>query len=360
MATNMNLTLADIQQNTTPEKDFALVDEVITKAPLLNYLDHEVSPSTTFQGVRRKGIPHIGPAPIGYGAKQLKSFYETFIGQLFHFDGKIEATLTLLEAEGANGIPAGKVWERIKRDAAEGSMQYLNRCLYYGEKLGRGIFPGIHQLIGPYMTESVDPNYQNFDPKDDKNKPAYKTAVADNSGTSIYFVCKGNRNAVIKWGLNKGIHTSRLNFIELDADTIDGEDGSTEAQVQHLKCWVCLYGRNAFTFGRIKNIKPSSTINDKVIRKKLHGIFDQLNMKVTAMFMHPMVVSMIQDSRAAAMVYPSGSMAQQGTDATRPTAVDGIPIIEDDTILLDETDAAIAAQGKEDIIKANPTASLER
>ena len=354
----MNITLADIQQNTTPEKDYNFVDEVITHAPLLNYFDHEVSASTTFQGFRRKGIPHIGPAPVGYGAKNMKSFYETFVAQLFHFDGKIEIQQSLLDVEASNGIPAGKVWERTKRDAGEGSMEYLNRYLYYGPKLGKGIFPGIHQLIGPYMTESVDPSYQNFTPAQ-HSQQAYKNAVKDNTGTSIYFVCKGNKNAVVKWGLNKGIHTSPIIKMDVPAETINGEDGSLEAQVQHMKCWMALYERNAFTFGRLKNIKSSSTISDKVIRQKMHGIFDLLGMKVTAMFMHPMVVSMLQDSRAAAMVYPNGSMAQQGTDSKRPTEVDGVPIIEDDTILLDETDAAIAAQGKEDIIKANPTASLE-
>lgn len=356
---NMNVTLADIMQNYAPEKDQRFVDEVIAKAPLLNYLDSEVSNSTTFQGFRRKGIPFIGPAPVGFGAKSVKSFYETFTAQLFRFDGKIEIHESMLEIESANGVPAGKIWERIKRDAGEGSMHFLNRGLYYGDKLKRGMFPGILQLIAPYMTESANPTYKAFDPAKDKNKPEYKAAVKDNSGTSIYFVCKGSGNGVIKWGMQKGIHTTPIKRIEVEAKTIDGEDGSTEAQVQHMKCHIGLYVRDQFMFGRYKNITASTGVTDKDIRKAMDSIFNLLGKRPTAMFMHPATGSMLQDSRAAAMVYPSGTMAGQGTDAKRPTEVDGVPIIYDDTILMDESDESIKAAGLADLIQANPTASLE-
>lgn len=356
---NMSLSMQELYQTQEAEKDGRLVDEVVASAPLLNYLDSRTIPGISIECWRCKAVPFFGPRPIGYGAKNLKGFYEKVPASLFHFDGKLEVDAALLEVEkNQGGLSPASLVARTAKDIMDGGMKLLDLNLLYGSKLGAGFGLGLHQVIAPFMTVSANSEYAKFDATSEsvRKSKEYLAACADNTGSSVYFICKKNAALEVLWGNGKGIRRGRLRDVEVDGETVDGIVGTFEGKVQHFSAWVGLFPRNQFAIGRMKNITAETGISDAAIIEAKSLIFDELDMEVTAIVMNKSVRSMLQKNRANVQaVHGLGSATLY---AATPTEVDGIPILVDNNIQMDESDEALAKLGRKQLAEAKGRATF--
>lgn len=355
---NMDPTMATMYQGQEKEKAGRMVDEVITSAPLLQYLDSRTTRMNTIEGWRAKTIGLFGPRPYGFGAKSLKSNYERYTASLYRYDGKLEVENALLEDQANSGIPNGEFFAREGLNVLRGGVVLLDKILYYGTDLMDYVSPGLTQLIAPFMTVSADPAYRNFTPEDYKST-TYKNAVKDTSGTSVYFIVKLNKGLEVVWGNGEGVRRGIIKDTEIEAKTVDGEPGSFEGKVQHFTAKMGLLNNNLYCIGRLKNVKADSGLSDAMITDAIAQIFDGFDFQPTAIFMNKTARTWLRASRHTNQTYVEG-VSGSTVFAKLPTEVDGIPIIIDNNILLNETKEAIRAEGKNAMLAVSGKAMMER
>lgn len=353
--------MATMYQGQEAEKTGRIVDEVITAAPLLNYLDHRICKANTIEGWRSKNVGLFGPRPYGFGAKNIKSDYERYTASMFNYDGKLTVENALLESQANMGIPAGDFLAREGTKILKGGLVLLNKVLWYGTDLMSYVSPGIRQIIAPFMTVSAKTTYQSFDTSDKSVLASkdYKAACADNSGTSVYFIVKANKGLEVLWGNGRGIRRGSLKDIEVPAEAVDGTPGSFEGKVQHFTATMGLLNNELYYIGRLKNITSDTGLTDKMIIKAKAEIFDAFDVEPTAVFMNKAARSMLRESRYDSADYVDG-VSPNTRYAKLPTEVDGIPIIVDNCILNDESKESLAADGKKTLLSVQGVARLEK
>lgn len=354
---NMNPTMAQMYQGQEKEKAGRMVDEVITSAPLLQYLDSRTTKMNTIEGWRAKKIGLFGPRPYGFGAKSISSNYERYTASLYRYDGKLEAENALLEDQANSGIPFGEFFAREGSNVLRGGVVLLDKILFYGSDLMDYVSPGITQLIAPYMTVSANPAYQNFT-ESDYSSTTYKNAVKDTSGTSVYFIVKINKGLEVVWGNNEGIRRGQLKDAEIEAPAVDGTPGSFEGKRQHFTAKMGLMNNDLYCIGRLKNVTKDTGLSDAMIQDAIAQIFNGFNFKPTAIFMNDFAVTWLRKSRHTNQDYVAG-VSPNTIYAKQPTEVDNIPIIVDNNILLNETKEAIREDGKKAFIEASGKTMLK-
>lgn len=354
---NMDPSMANMYQGQETEKAGRMVDEVITSAPLLRYLDSRTTQLNTIEGWRAKSIGLFGPRPYGFGAESITSNYERYTASLYNYDGKLEVELALLRDQANSGIPNKDFFAREGTNVLRGGMVLLDKVLFYGTDLLDFVSPGLTQLIAPYMTVSANPAYQSFT-ESDYNTTEYKNAVKDTSGTSVYFIVKMNKGLEVIWGNGEGIRRGQLKDTEVQAKSVKGRPGSFEGKVQHFTAKMGLLNNELYFIGRLKNITKDTGLSDAMIQDAIAQIFNGFDHKPTALFMNDFAVTWLRKSRHTNQDYVAG-VSPNTVYAKKPTEVDGIPIIVDNNILLSETKEAIRKDGEKTFLEASGKTMLK-
>lgn len=354
---HMGPSMAKIYQSQEAEKAGRMVDEVIGSAPLLNYLDQRVTQYSNIEVYRSKDAPFFGPRPYGFGAKNLESHYEKETCQLYRYDGKVEIENALLEDTANSGMPKGEFFATESTKVLRAGVVLLDKILFYGPDLMEHVSPGLTQLIAPYMTVSANPAYSAFT-EADHGTEAYENACNDTSGTSVYFIVKMDRGLEVAWGNGSGIRRGPIKDTEVYAKTVSGEMGSFEGKVQHFTAKMGLVNNQLYCIGRLKNITKTTGLTDDMIINAISEIFDGFDVEPTAIFMNKFARTLLRKSRSTVTKYVKGTSGNT-TYANTPKEVDDTLIIIDNNILVDESKASIAAEGKKALLSVNGKATMK-
>lgn len=354
---NMTPSMAEMYQGEEREKAGRLVDEVIGSAPLLNYLDNRTTNANVVIGFRSKDAAFFGPRPYGFGAKTLKSHYESYTASMSPYDGKLEVEDALLRDAAAAGTPAKDFFAREGQKTVEAGLVLLDKLAWYGTDMMKYVSPGLTQLIAPYMTVSAKSAYREFK-EEDRSKAEYKTACKDFSGTSVYFIVKKNAGLEVLWGNGSGINRGKIKDAEIESDTVDGEPGSFEGKRQHFWAKMGIVNHELYFIGRLKNVSADTGLTDEMIIDAMAEIFDGFNVEPTAIFMNKRARNLLRKSRHGISKYVADASSPTKY-AKMPTEVDGVPIIVDINIADDETKTSLVAEGKKAYLATKTSARLE-
>lgn len=322
MNAEKNLTLLDIAQRDGNRKVIEGLHAIGRGAPEVYNIAASTIQGTSYtisicEGVPRVGFRNANEGNSGAKSKYIKKNVECHI---------ISEIITCDKAV-AQSSPKGAAAEmtRETKHVLTGAMLSIGMQTYYGTRWEKKGFPGIQQVMGDYMTLSADPA-KNIDNKANRE---------DNSGSSVYMIVSGPDFLEYQYGNGKGLDISsvREQILTLDDNT------QLDAYVASLLGHVGLQCASPFSVVRIKNITKDNPLTDRLLAQGLN-LFPA-GIAPSGIYMNRTSRLQLQNSRILAPTTGSGQ-----TYAPTPTEFEGIPIVCTDSILDDETDAAIDAARK--------------
>jgi len=336
------LTLVDVMQrhgSSASPLDKKIVEEVIYQAPVFEKMPVKVLKGTNYKYQVRDSIPMIGPRPYNAGVEALKSSYRTDNAECFLYDGKILVDKGLADSdpEGPNALMAEEVLAHTR-----GTMFGLETALFYGDAVSKFGMRGLRNTIADYMTRSIDPA---------KNTEETREA----GGSTVWFLqMRGDKMSVL-FGNSRTIAFGPQRTQDVLRPTGEVDDngnekiGTMEAYIRHCTFHVGFVQRSIFAAGCLVNVDKAHPLTDEALSDALEMF--PAGEKPTHIVMNSRCLSLLKKSRAQQLTYRKGQSGQV-TYAETPTEFEGIPIIVTDALLVDETEANIAALGKKKHLSA--------
>ena len=336
------LTLVDVMQrhgSSASPLDKKIVEEVIYQAPVFEKMPVKVLKDTNYKYQVRDSIPMIGPRPYNAGVEALKSSYRTENAECFLYAGKILVDKGLAESdpEGPNALMAEEVLAHPK-----GTMFGLETALFYGDAVSKYGMRGLRNTIADYMTQSIDP---------EKNTESTREA----GGSTVWFLQLRPDKMSVLFGNNRTIAfgPQRTQDVLRPTGEVDEKGnaimGTMEAYIRHCTFHVGFVQRSIFAAGCLVNVDKSHPLTDEALSNALEMF--PAGEKPTHIVMNSRCLSLLKKSRAQQLTYRKGQSGQV-TYAETPTEFEGIPIVVTDALLVDETEANIAALGNKKHLSA--------
>lgn len=312
-----NLTLLDIAKRSGNDAVTGLIEEVLTSAPEARIFPMRTISGTSYQTLKRTGLPTTGFRTANAGIAASKSTYTNELVQTYLFGGTITCDVAV-----ANAAEDGP--DAVKADEASGVMKSalieLGKQIWYGVSEDSLGFPGLKAFTAAGSTYTLD-----------------ATGTTGSTASSVYAVKFGNQGVQLVAGRGNAFSLGDW-FEQL---VLDGNNLPYRAYCNTLEGWIGMATASSYCVGRIYNLTADSGkgLTDALLNT-LEAKFP-VGVVPDAYFMSRRSRSQLQNSRTATAVYAMGMRRQSdGTDivAPLPTAsASGIPIYATDSIL--NTDA---------------------
>lgn len=301
----MKLTLLDIQKRNEADLSLGIIEEVALSAPEVTELNARTIKGTSMKVLRRTGVPKVVPRPANAGANHVSSTWENINVELKYLDALVVVDKQVLDSaeDGEAQVLASEA-----EGVALGAVLSIGQSNIYGTDLGLDYYPGFRQLVDDSMVLSATSD------------------TTQKAGTnSIYAINDGLQGVQQLFGNGKAFSMEPFK----DNYATDAKGKQYAAKMSNLQAHVGLAVYSKHAVGMLTNLGGDVTVNDDLIGK-LIALFPP-GRKPTALYMTRKHVQQLRQSRTNA------GLALAGGVAPTPTDVEGIKIIETDSIIEDES-----------------------
>lgn len=289
-----------------------VIDEIGLSCPEVTQIDTKTITGISYNTLIRTGVPKVGFRKPNAPANYVASKHELRNINLFSISTMVHVDSLILQAS-----EAGEAEELAKEAASvtQGAMLSMGAQCFYGTRIDKDGFPGLHNYIDDSMVMSAEPD----------NAKTEK-------GTSVYAIVEGVRG--VQWVYGKGQPFNLGAF--RDRDRIENSK-VIPGKGADLNAWLAIVNHSKLTAARLQNVgsSESSGLTDDLIAELLMRF--PAGMKPTKLIMNRKALSQLRKSRNVVGV-SSATNGGSFTSAPVPTEAHGVPILVTDSILDDESD----------------------
>jgi hypothetical protein len=325
------ITLLDLAMR-NGENIAAVVEEVTTVAPELNTIPAIPIDGTSYDILRRTGLPAGGFSQVGGGVAMGKSTWARETKPMFLFQAQMLVGNDIVLAQTARQkVTAGDVLADEAIATVKGSINNLGQQTYYGTKADASGFVGLHSLIAA---------------ADEINNAGTTGAV-----TSAY-LCWLDPSEINPQGVHFALgRNGTMDFGEwmqqqVVISGVAGAAGSkyTMAWVNGMMFFIGFATASAQSVWRVRGIDATHGLTDAIGHALLAKvpIARRQNLR---WFMNKTAAYTLQVSRATVSIATGGDrgVSGQGVFPDSPTSLAGFPITLTDSLLDTETSAGTLA-----------------
>lgn len=285
-----------------------VVEQVIVNVPELNVFPVRTVKGTSYQTLKRTGLPTVQFSMMNQGFDPSKSTTELGKFECFPFGGRIECDKRVAD-QYEGGRSAYFAFEA--KGITLSSMLTLGRQIFYGAggEIDKG-FPGLKAFLPNGAAQTINAG-----------------GTTANTASSVYFVKFGTEDAV---SLIAGEDGDIFELREPREETIKDKDGKNmDGLTSQMDGWTGLQVANVYSVGRILNLTNDA---GKGLTDKLGYDYREtvpVGWQPDFCFMSRRSLGQLQRSRNPI----SNNSNQALAYASIPTDLAGIPIIVTDSIV---------------------------
>jgi hypothetical protein len=314
-----NLTMLDIAKRSGNDPAVGLIEENLKFSPEVAKFPYRPIKGTSYKAAVRTGFPTTGFRAANDGQTPSKSTLRQILVEAFIFGGQVEVDKAVADAD-EEGPEAVQAME--SSGVMISALRKLGSQIWYGTLSDDKGFPGIKAAL-PFgsVTSSGDALTVNA------------AGTTASTASSVYAVRYGKQDVTLIGGNDKSFQLD--DFITQQIVAANG--GKLIAYVAGLQSWVGLQVGNENSTRRIANLTADSGkgLTDALLAQ-LFATFP-VGYRPDEIFMSRRSCTQLQISRTVTLFGQGTTRPDQATLAPRPTAYDGVPITETDSIL--NTDA---------------------
>jgi hypothetical protein len=313
-----NLNLLDIAQHKNTDKVVGLIEESLRYTPELAIFPARSVRGTSFQTVKRTGLPSAGYRLANAGVTPSKSTFAKSTVECFILSSAVQVDKAVAQAfeDGSSAL------EMIEAAGVmKAAMRAIGSQIFYGVSADAKGFGGLKAFtpFGADMTVAA-------------------TGTGALGQSSVYAVKFGPQDVQLILG-----NEALFELTPFRDENFDDADGlPVPGRVADLTAWNGLALNNANCVGRICNLGADTETGDTLTDALLQKLLDSFpsGYLPDAIFMSRRSRSQLQRSRTVTLFGQGTQRANQPAIAAMPTEYEGIQLIATDSIL--NTDAVEA------------------
>ena len=314
------LNLLDLAQR-TGERPAAIVDEITTVAPEWSVIPAIPQTGTSYEIMRRVGIPAGSFRAVGSGVPlSKKSQWEKDKGSMYLFEAQMAIGEDVMKAMRANMVTLtdGDILADEAAANAEGSVNLFGTQTYYGNKAAKDGFVGISNLVAQEVSAGAADNVS--------STSAYLTWLDDSETNPQGLHFRVGDNGAFTFG-------------DWFKQRVEVESGKFANQMlNNFLFFVGLAVASDQSVFRVRNITIANPLTDLLAAELLSKV--ALNRrKNLRWFLNKTAGYTLQASRSGLQL----NQGQGGNFAPTPTEICGIPITYTDSIADTEKAGVLAS-----------------
>ncbi len=332
------ITLLDIAERKNGNKVAALIEDVVIAAPEWGLIPAITVDGTSYDMLRRVGLPHGRFRPVGDGVPMLKSEWSRETKPMGYFDDqlRIGQDIVLAQSRGNDAVIPDVLADEASANVT-GSMIYFGTQTYYGTMYDPAGFLGLNAMVSDNRTAAqVTANVIN---------PADINAGGAAGSTSSAYLCYFDDNPTSPKGLHFAIGLGGKmafgDWMKLQSMIGTDANGHAKFRTDWTNAFEFYCGLNVgskYAVFRIRNIDLTHPLTDGLAAQLISAIPVARRNNLRWLMNRTAAFSLQQARSNANVAVVTPGVPQGGLYAALPTELGGYPITVTDSLLNTETD----------------------